>query len=416
MTEKRKLLILDDDPLTGQTLTAMAELSGCEVQLCDEPESFFSLLQSWQPDTIALDLMMPQMDGLEVIQELAKRECRAAIIIISGVEDRVLDAARRSALNRELKVIGTLTKPFPPKAFRDILANQPQQVQQKKEPLPASDSDFGPEQLQEALSSGGIRAVYQPKIRCSNRKLIGFEALARLRHPALGEVFPDQFIPIAEQHGLIDELTKQILKASLDWLKTLPMQSRFRRESPELIRELSELTLSINLSARSLINTDLFNDMRDYCGKVDLAAQRIILELTETSATEDQRKSLEALTRLRMQGFRLSIDDFGTGFSSMSQLMQLPFSEIKIDKSFVMNLNRSDESKAVTRSVVKLGQNLKLQVVAEGVENEETLQFLRGLDCHQAQGYLISKGLEAEQAADWIAQYIQHWHNIDVAN
>jgi EAL domain-containing protein (putative c-di-GMP-specific phosphodiesterase class I) len=219
----------------------------------------------------------------------------------------------------------------------------------------------------------------------------GVEALVRWQHPQHGLIGPDRFIALAEEGGLIDELTVQVLGMALDWL--VPWCA----EAPER----AGLTLSINLSARSLGSADFVGRLHERCTASGMDPRRVIFELTETAAMDDPALALELLTRLRVQGFELSIDDFGTGYSSMVQLVRLPFSEVKVDRSFVMTATRSSESQAVIRSIVDLGHSLGLRVVAEGVEEQAAMDYLRGAGCDLAQGYLIARPMTAPALRAW---------------
>src|SRR5690606_6792011 len=167
---------------------------------------------------------------------------------------------------------------------------------------------------------------------------------------------------------------------------------------------LDRLRLSINISPLTLSNESLFERLLERLRALDLPPSRIVLELTESSAMANQAASLGFLTRLRIKGFQLAIDDFGTGYSSMLQLVRLPFSEIKVDKSFVMTCRNSQESRSVTRSVVGLGRSLGLESTAEGVEDEETLQFLREIGCDLVQGFHVSPPLDGDGALSWVTE------------
>jgi EAL domain-containing protein (putative c-di-GMP-specific phosphodiesterase class I) len=206
-------------------------------------------------------------------------------------------------------------------------------------------------------------------------------------HPARGIIMPDDFIPIAEQTGLIDALTYQIFDQSLAWFS-----SSFPRSS---------ITLSLNLSARSLVDFLLPDNLAALCNKFQIAPERIVLELTESSAMVDPILTLDIMTRFRVKGYQLSIDDFGTGYSLMVQLVRLPFSEIKVDKSFVMQSKQSAESRAVSKSIIDLGHSLGLAVTAEGVEDLDTLIYLKIQECDMAQGYLIARPMPGDEALRW---------------
>ncbi|MEX2333937.1 MAG: EAL domain-containing protein, partial [Pseudohongiella sp.] len=268
--------------------------------------------------------------------------------------------------------------------------------------LSAESDSISREDLLNALHNQEITLVYQPKINCRTGLLAGFEALARWNHPGLGPVGPDRFIPLAERYGLIDQLTDSVMVQSLRWLSHLPRQLDESPEFDYLRRRLREITLSINISASSLNDVDLFERMDEYCQSMGIRPDRIIFELTESCAMEDPISSLDILTRLRMKGFHLSIDDFGTGYSSMLQLARLPFSEIKIDKSFVMTAAESKESRTVIKTIIDLGHGLGLYTSAEGIESEETLEYLRTIGCDLAQGYAIARPMTPASVLDWL--------------
>ncbi|MBU2098465.1 MAG: EAL domain-containing protein [Gammaproteobacteria bacterium] len=406
MTNTPNLLILDDDPLTGQTITNIATLAGVDARYTDDPLEFFRLIKDWRPDFIALDLVMPRMDGVQVMVELARLRCPADIIISSGVGGRVLDAAARSASEHGLNIIGVLPKPFSPARLRELLNREPAGTvpaihsaaqQHSQQSIPAHE-------LADAISHNEITVVYQPKINCRTGLLAGFEVLARWQHPVRGTIGPDQFIPLAEQSGLINALTETVMLQSLRWYAALPDNLGDDASFDYLRRRLREITLSVNISAISLSHLDLFERLDDYCQSMGIHPNRIIFELTETCAMEDPVSSLDILTRLRMKGFHLSIDDFGTGFSSMLQLARLPFSEIKIDKSFVMTAAESKESRTVIKTIIDLGHGLGLYTSAEGIESEETLEYLRSIGCDLAQGYAIARPMSGDAVLKWLRE------------
>lgn len=205
---------------------------------------------------------------------------------------------------------------------------------------------------------------------------------------------PDSFIPLAEKSGLVDDLTRLVFDKALRWIADFS-------DHDTMATSLRQAHLSLNISARTLTNDSLFRWVLSRCDELGLDRHRLVFELTESSAMGDVVTAMDTLTRLRIQGFNLSIDDFGTGFSSMVQLVRLPFSEIKIDKSFVMDSGHSPESRAVIRSVVDLGRSLGLLSTAEGVEDQATLDYLQSLGCDLAQGYFISRPLSDTDVVAW---------------
>jgi len=388
----RKLLILDDDPAVGETIAMAARAAGFEAEITTESSAFFEKVESWSPTHIALDLVMPGMDGIEVVRQLAQRGCEAALILTSGVGRRTLEAAERSVREHGLCLAGTLPKPFRARALNELLNGS------AKAPAPAAkpadipaDSDSGPNEAELAAAIEGrtLRLAFQPKVAARSGSAAGFEVLVRWPHPRLGLLPPCDFIGLAERSDLIDGLTRLVAELAFEWFGTLPARRN--------------LTLSLNLSARSLNDLAFADWLAERCEAMSVLPDSVILELTETSAMTDQTQALDLMLRLRMKGFHLSIDDFGTGYSSMVQLARLPFTEIKVDKSFVMTTSGSAESRTIVRSIVELGHALGLRVVAEGVEDEGTVAYLRTLGCDLLQGFGIARPMWGEDAVTWLA-------------
>jgi EAL domain-containing protein (putative c-di-GMP-specific phosphodiesterase class I)/FixJ family two-component response regulator len=390
---KRRILILDDDAAVGQTIQWFAESLGFEAEFVTRPDKFFLRLEQQCPDIITIDLVMPELDGVEIMRLLAERKTRAKIVISSGMGSRVLEAAQRSAMEHGLSILGVISKPISKDALRLLIGDgseRDEPTSAEKQSAHKDEFEITKPDLQNALDRHEFVMAYQPKIECRSGATAGFEALVRWNHPDWGIVMPDDFIPVAEKNGLIDALTAQIFEQSLEWFS-----QSFPQPNPKL---------SLNISAISLVDIQMADNLSALCRRFQIDTERIVLELTETSAMVDPILSLDLLTRLRMKGFQLSIDDFGTGFSSMVQLVRLPFSEIKVDKSFVMQAQHSSESRTVIKSIVELGHSLGLLATAEGVEDFETLNYLNSLGCDLAQGYFIARPMWGEAARNWVEQ------------
>ncbi|MFP9135804.1 EAL domain-containing protein [Devosia sp. XGJD_8] len=381
-----RLLILDDDPLVGEMVRMMAASIGAESVYCRTASEFFTQVSDWAPSHILLDLVMPGVDGVEVIQRLSELGCQATLIIVSGVDRRVLDAAQRSARQHRLPLAGALSKPFSRSALATLLetgdsAPKPQPVAASPKSNPSGD------ELAHALSEGEIGPVFQPKVRCSDGSLIGYEALARWTR---GETYicgPDVFVPLAERTGQAARLTEIIADRSLAWLgtnfATLPH------------------TVAINIPAQCLRDDQTVRMVADACSRYDIAPERVVLEVTESGAIDPDSGALDVLTRARLMGMKLSIDDFGVGYSSLVQLARMPFSEIKIDRSFVAELCHSCEAQAIIAAIIGMSDGLGMTTVAEGVEDLETYMRLRDMGCHAAQGYFIGRPMASARAVAW---------------
>ncbi len=249
--------------------------------------------------------------------------------------------------------------------------------------------------LQRALEDQQLHMAYQPKISSRDGRLAQVEALVRWHDPVLGTVNPSHFVPLAEEHGLIHELTqwglRTILRQWLDWCE-----------------EGLDTCIAFNISALSLQHLDFPDLVERMCRALGVPTDRLVLELTE-SATQPLVKLIDALTRFRIKGIGLAIDDFGTGYSSLMQLRQLPFTEVKIDQAFVADVPDSRDSRLIIQAVTDLAHGLGLSATAEGVETIEQLRAVRELGCDFVQGYLVSAPLEPDALKAWIQRFRRAW-------
>jgi diguanylate cyclase (GGDEF)-like protein len=243
--------------------------------------------------------------------------------------------------------------------------------------------------LRSAIETDALEVHYQPKVEITTGRVVGVEALVRWPHPAAGLVPPDEFVPMAEHTGLIGPMTHFVLRSALAQCRQWT-QAGYR------------LPVAVNLSARSLLDPHLVDDISHALAHADVNASDLVLEITETSVMSDAEYALGVLNRLADMGLTLAIDDFGTGYSSLSYLKRLPVAAVKIDKSFVLNMEHDDNDAVIVRSIIDLARNLRLEVIAEGVETAETWSALRAMGCDTAQGYFISRPLPARALAAWL--------------
>lgn len=395
-----RILILDDEPDVAQTIALIVSSTGLEPVITATPGEFFAEVDARMPEFIALDMVMPEMDGVEVMRRLAVRQCSARIIVISGLGGRVLGAAERSALEHGLNIIGVISKPFSSRELRQLITQARPSVAAPEHAQPGQQLTLSREQLLYAIEARQFCLAYQPKVSCEGGQLAGFEALLRWHHPEHGVIMPDRFIPQAERLEVMDAITSEVLRQGLHWFSQDFLNSRPCPRGSSMSSGPAP-TLSFNVSAKNLHDIDFADRVEELCRQHQVACDRVILELTETSAMDDPVTSLDLMTRLRMKGFQLSLDDFGTGYSSMAQLVRLPFSEIKVDKTFVMSAHRSRESRTAIHSIVELGHNLDMRATAEGVEDRATLDYLRDVGCDLAQGYYIARPMHGDDAVAW---------------
>lgn len=379
------LLVVDDEPGLAASIGDMASEYGFNAHAVDDPIRFKEVYDS-SYDVVVIDLLMPQLDGIELIRFLSDTGCESSIILISGFDTQVLYSAVELAKAQGLDVIGSLTKPLRMRQLEELLDRATRRLPRKLELQPSGPTTAD---LQRALDQQELSVAFQPKVDLSTNQVVGLEALARWTHPEMGEISPAAFIPIAEESELIDDVTQfvlfETLRQSQGWLKQ------------GLLRE-----VAVNISPQMLCNLDIPEVIVTSLREHGLSVSHLVLEVTETALMRELVKSLEVLTRLRMKGIRLAIDDFGTGYSTMQQLQRYPFTELKIDRSFVQRLETDDECRAIVDTTIELARRLKMTTVAEGVETEAAIRYLSQQGCHLAQGYFIAKPMQPQDFEPWL--------------
>ena len=373
-----RLLIIDDEVSLAKVVAKGGKLSGFESAYTDDPEEFLRLLKEWEPSVVVVDLQMPNKDGIELLRIMAENRCTAKIIVCSGIDTRTLETARRLGTELGLFMAGVLSKPVRLAELNEVLNG-----------LSVGDFQPDPSSLRQAILNNDLYLLYQPKVALKTGKVVAVEALVRWKTPYGQVISPDVFIPMAEEQGVMDEVTDWVLRNAIGQL------GRWKTEG-------METSVAINISAANLHNLKLPDKIADLCVQADLSPERVTIELTETASMGDPARMMDVLARFRIKRFSLSIDDFGTGYSSLTQLQRLPFSEIKIDKSFVLDMEKTEESAIIAKTVVDMAHNLGLLVCAEGVENEAVLSMLRDFGCDFVQGFYFSAPVAPDKIADFV--------------
>ncbi|MGY3878571.1 EAL domain-containing response regulator [Aeromonas enteropelogenes] len=386
------IMVVEDHAFQRKTLLHQIRSLGYQQLLeAQDGLSALALCQHHQVDILICDLRMPGMDGMALLRRLSLGGFKGGIILSSALEDDVVAAVLRMSAAYGLQVLGRLEKPSSPQQIRQLIDTwSPGQEPQH------SEEGYGIDvvELQLALERDQILPWYQPKVSFVTGQWVGMEALARWPHPEYGMISPARFIPLAENNGLIDQLTEVIISKSL--------------RDGHLWEETGlSLNLSMNLSTTSLIEGDLCHSLINQCQRWSINPELITLEVTESSFVQDLGKSLEVLTRLRMHGFGLSIDDFGTGYSSMQQLALLPFTELKLDRSFVDRCYADPSRLAIIESSIELARKLGLKSVAEGVEDEQTWRQLAALGCDVCQGFFSARPMPRHELKNWHAAWLE---------
>lgn len=381
-----RLLVVDDEPQVVEVIAAFARRAGFDVISTSSPAEFETLYDDLL-DVIVLDLNMPGVDGIELLRQLATRASRARIVLMSGVDERVLGAARQLGESQGLDIVGSLAKPVRLATLIELLDGSVPSVPQ----VATRAFDVTRAQLQEALDEDRIVVYFQPQVSVRSGEVIGVEALVRWDDPDTGLITPGMFVEVAEATGLALPLTWRVLEKTAQQTAAFPAPFN--------------LGVSVNLPLAALTDITFPDAVIQHLQGTALTPARLTFEVTETSVAGQPVAALDILTRLRLKGFSLAIDDFGTGYSSLEQLRRLPFSELKIDKSFVSRMDRDATSRSIVEHCVLLGHDLGLTVVAEGAETAEVWRALVEAGCDVVQGFYIMRPAPAEDVAAWLPSW-----------
>ncbi len=346
------------------------------------------ILEDREPpiDIIVTDLDMPGMDGMEFIRHVAEGKYPAALIVASAMEPALVASVEAMARAYGVQLLGAIPKPLTAKKVKEAIAGHLVAAHVNAYAQPRS---FSVEQLAAGLERGEFEPFFQAKIVSNTQATSGAEAVARWRNPKHGIVRPQDFIESMEESSLIDALTEMVVKEAAHNC------GRWREAG-------LDINVSVNLSGKSLQDVSLADRLAKIVAGQGLEPKHLVFEVTESVATGDLGRALENLSRLRMRGFGLSIDDYGTGYSSMERLTRVPFTELKIDQSFVKNAATQPSSRAVVESSLEMAAKLGIVAVAEGVETRSEWDLVRALGCPLAQGYYFARPMDATEFMTWL--------------
>jgi EAL domain-containing protein (putative c-di-GMP-specific phosphodiesterase class I) len=376
------ILIVEDHPFQQLYLQHLfGELGDFYLESACDGEAALDCLKRRDFDLVLTDLLMPGMDGVQFIQGLAALRSRPVLAIMSAASRRMLMGASLVASNLQVKVIGLISKPVNAAALR-CLIDQLQGLRQVAQPSPLPGIDR--QAILDALDNGELQAWFQPKKALANARIVATEALIRWVHPEYGMLLPGMFLPALITFGLEERLLWRVLE------QAIVAQAQWREQG-------YDIPVSINLPTHLLNSHDLPDRILAFVLKHEGIPGRICFELMECSVPDDISNFYAGACRLRIKGFGLSQDDFGKGYSSYMNLVSAPFTELKIDRALVQGCNDNEELAQALTSIVGLGRQLGLTVVAEGVETAQELALLRKIDCTQVQGFLISHAVSSDQ-------------------
>lgn len=385
-------LIIDDDEIfQSVALASLEELGFTDLQTAgDGEEGLAAVLSATRSfDLILCDLQMPNMDGAKFIRELGEMSYDGQIVIISGEDEILRDSVSQMGKLANVNIKGALGKPL-------VLQDLKQLVdcgQQRSAPRAA---EIGRETLLHALETQQLKPFYQPKINLRTNRVEGFEVLCRHVDENGAVSAPMPYIQSAMACSLIGTLTRTMIE-------------QVTGEASSWQSHLGEFNLAINMSPACVLNPNLPDRITQKFKSAGFDPSMITFEVTEDRLLEEQAVILEVLSRLRLSGFKLSLDDFGTGAASIEQLRRFPFHEVKIDRQFVQNAVTDEFSRLTVEAAVKLSKLRGMSVVAEGVETTEMLSLVRRIGATTAQGFFYSPALPPEHILDWVSDHNKAW-------
>lgn len=392
---KLRIVAIDDENEYLQLIGEFASLTSIDC-LTFANYDISILNQLSDNDLIFLDIHMPNKDGIDILMELDKSNFKGGIIVLSGADQGVVNSVLKLGSSLNLKILGHLPKPFLLRDFRNSITSfQQSQDKSVNDSRKIEDLDIHADDFENSFANKTLYPVYQPQFDPLTGKVGGIECLSRMNHPKHGIVPPPVFIEYFDKSGNISKYTLMLIKQALS-------------ECCETLRNNSQLTISFNVSASSLTQ-DFTKEVIDLVSTTNIDSSQITLEITETFAIKLSQDALYAVSKIRASGMNLSVDDFGTGYSTITQLNELPFNEIKIDKSFIDDITTNNKAKKIVRATITLAKSLGLKVVAEGIETDEQLQIIKDTGYALVQGYIYSKPLNISELGTYItAQKIRY--------
>lgn len=389
------ILVVEDDNFQRRTLLSMLRSLGANTisESANGRAALDIIRQSGaKPVNVTIcDLQMPEMDGMEFLRHLGQEAYDVAIIIASALDGKLLTSVGRMTRMHGIKLLGTIEKPITLERLKELLNRHDLLVSKWQQPHDAK--SFSIAEIRDGINAAQFEPFFQPKIDVRTGRMVGAEALARWIHPDFGVISPYAFIPLLEHSGDIDALTFLMLEKS-----ALACKSLIEHGYP--------LKISVNLSLSSLDKAGLAEKIVEIVSGAGLDADCIVLEITESAVMTEVAIALENLARLSMNGFSLSIDDYGTGYSSLQQLTRIPFSELKIDQCFVKDCTDNPEMNIVVKSSIDLARKLGIKSVAEGAETQQDWDTLKMMGADTVQGYFIAKPMAQEIFLEFIKNFV----------
>lgn len=390
-------LVVEDNEFQRRWLVAMlANLGATKIVEAADGLTALALLEDPQRhiDICFIDLNMPGMDGMELIRHMGKSANPVSIILASALDPSLIFSVESMSQAYGVNLLGTITKPATPEGLQALLRgySAPPARSPAAADMPAPQATI--EDILQGLQEDQFVPYFQPKVELATGKVKGVEAFARWEHPLHGVMAPHAFIPQLEASGRIDLLTWSIIRKSAAACRALHDAGH-------------PIGVSINLASQPLDALEFADHFATCMAAHELDPASITIEISESASSIELPGFLENLARLRMKGFVLAVDDYGTANTSLQHLLRIPFSELKIDRSFVVGAGRNETLGLALASSLELAQKLKRESTAVGVETRQDWDLLHKLGCTNAQGYYIAKPMAFKALPGWIAEWSQ---------
>jgi EAL domain-containing protein (putative c-di-GMP-specific phosphodiesterase class I) len=382
--------VLDDEPaVTDLLIRLLSKLGYTPVDACNTGAEALQRLAAEGPaiDLILMDINMPEMDGVQFLRRLAAQRFPGGLVLLSGEDDTTRKSVERLISSHDLRAVGSLRKPF---TQGQLAATVKEALLLSRDTAPgATPHRYDAEQLTRALRNDELVCYYQPQCELATGDVVGIETLVRWQHPHDGLVLPNQFLPLIRDLRLLPEVTRVVLASAI-------------AQAAEWLSAGRQFYVALNVSMQDIAQVEFADTVATLAHNLRCEPSHITVEVTEAETMEQIGTALDVLTRLRLRRFVLSLDDFGTGYSSMAQLRDLPFDELKIDRSFVHGATKDSRLRAICSASIRMAHQLGLQVVAEGIEDRGDWELLRYLGCDIGQGYFIAKPMPAPEMDSWL--------------
>ena len=389
------VLVVDDSRVQCDHAVDTCRAAGAsDITAASQGMEALSLLRQQPKDIVLIDLEMPVMDGVELISYIATEHLAKAIIVLSAKDTALIASVGTMAEAEGLAVLATIKKPVSKELLEKSFAQFYVKTVTNKA-IENSALDIESTDLAQAICNSEFELHYQPKLTTKGLLLKGVEALARWKHPVHGYIPPVHFIHEAEQKGLIGILTYHLLE--------LALKQKMEWQKRGLV-----FNLAFNLSPLSLSNADFADWMFNLVSGYQIKPSDLTLEVTENILLGDVAKSIQTLARLRLRGFCIAIDDYGTGFANAEQLSRVPATELKLDRTMIDGASSKSQLKTILASTVRLAADLGLTTVAEGVETAADFEVLQELGVDMVQGYYFAKPITGESLPAWIVAELKH--------